>query len=228
MTQPEIFKSVSLFVDLQPAEIEMLADDFGRRQFRQGDTIFHEGDDGNFLYIIESGRVRIFVHSSEGQETSVIVYGPGDMFGELALIDGLPRSASAIALDDAVVYSLNGERFREHTRNIPQLALNFMKALSVRVRYSTQQVGSLSSLDVPRRLARKLLELAYIHGEPVALGVSLNITLTQSDLASFTGATRESVNKALGSFRRRSMVAMDEGKIVITDAEALRSLISGR
>jgi len=221
-----VIKQMPLFAGLTDGELGALTRDLLCRQFREGEAIFQQGDPGQMLYLVESGQVRIYVQDEEGQETSVTLCGPGDMFGELAVIDGLPRSASAVAMDRTVVHILSRDRFREHMRRSPQLAFNFMKTLSVRVRYSTQQVSSLTLLDTPGRLARKLLELARDHGQVEPTGVRINLTLTQSDLASLIGATRESVNKALGSFRRRGLILTHAGHITIVDPDALRELCS--
>jgi CRP-like cAMP-binding protein len=220
----DFLKQVPLFAGLTDTEVEALATDFIPHRFRQAEAIFHQGDPGQMLYLIQSGQVRIYVLGEEGQETSVILHGPTDIFGELALIDGLPRSASAVAMEDTIMLTLSRDRFREHMRRTPQLALNFMKALSVRVRYSTQQVGSLTFLDVPGRLARKLLELAQVYGVAEPEGVRLNTTLTQSDLASLIGTTRESLNKALGALRRKGLVRTPHNSIIIVDPDALREI----
>ena len=220
----DFLKHMSLFAGITDTELKSLAKDFVPNRFRQGETIFHQGDPGQVLYLIQSGQVRIFVMGDEGQETSVILYGPGDIFGELAVIEGLPRSASAVAMEDTIVLTLSRDLFREQMRRSPQLAFNFMKALSVRVRYSTQQVGSLAVLDVPGRLARKLLELAQQHGSVEPEGVRINTALTQSDLASLIGTTRESINKTLGTFRRQGLVLTKQGHIMIVDPDALREI----
>jgi len=220
----DFLSQVPLFAELSAVELRALADDMLRRQFTPGETIFQRGDAGQMLYLIESGQVRIYVQDEEGQETSVTFYGKSDVFGELAVIDGFPRSASAEAMENTVVHILSRDRFREHMRRCPQLALNFMKTLSVRVRYSTQQFESLTMFDIPKRLARKLLELAQDHGVAETEGVRITLTLTQSDLASLTGATRESVNKALGNFKRQGLVLVKQGHITIVDAGALREL----
>jgi CRP/FNR family cyclic AMP-dependent transcriptional regulator len=217
-------KQMPFFAGLTDDELGAMTRDLLRRQFRDGEAIFQQGDPGQMLYLVESGQVRIYVQDEEGQEISVTLCGPGDLFGELAVIDGLPRSASAVAMNSTVVYILSRDRFREHMRRSPQLALNFMKMLSVRVRYSTQQVSSLTLLDTPGRLARKLLELAKDHGQVEPTGVRINLTLTQSDLASLIGATRESVNKALGGFRRQGLILTQPGHIVIVEPDALREL----
>ena len=223
MARMDFLKRVPLLANLSETELEALARDFSQRRFQQGETIFQQGDSGHMLYLIESGLVRIYVQSEQGQEMSVNVFGPGDLFGELSVIDEEPRSASVVAMEDTIVHLLSRERFREHMRRSPQLALDFLKALSVRVRYSTQQVGNLTLLDISGRLARKLLELAQLHGVVEPDGVRIDLALTQSDLASLVGTTRESVNKAMGAFRRQGLVRMQRGHMVIVDADALRA-----
>jgi len=220
----EFLKHLPLFTHLTDAELMALAKDFTVRRFQQGEAIFFQGDPGQALYLIEAGRVRIYVQDDGGQETSVIFYSAGDIFGELAAIDGLPRSASAIAADETIVQVLSRERLRVHLQSSPQLAYNFMQALAVRVRYSTLQVGNLTLHDVPSRLARKLLELAQGHGCVTAEGVKIDMTLTQSDLASLIGATRESTNKALGNFKRSGIIRMEQNQITIIDPDALREM----
>jgi CRP/FNR family transcriptional regulator/CRP/FNR family cyclic AMP-dependent transcriptional regulator len=228
MTTTTFLKHASLFQELNDQELEILAANFLPREFRAGEAIFHQGDPGHVLYLVESGQVRIFVNGIDGHETSVVLYGrPGEIFGELAIIDGLPRSASAVAVMDTVVHTLSRERFREYMRRWPQLALNFMQTLTKKVRYSTHQVDSLASMAISQRLARKLLELGQNYGTAEAQGVRLNTALTQSDLASMIGATRESTNKILRQFRDDGLITLNNGQtIIIRDAEALRTLVS--
>jgi CRP-like cAMP-binding protein len=227
MIDVDFLKQIPLFTDVSDAVLGALTDDFIRRQFRQDETIFQEGDPGHVLYLIKSGQVRIYVQGEDGQEMSVVLAGPGDIFGELAVIDGLPRSASAVAMEDTIVYTLNRDLFREYMKRTPQFALNFMRTLSVRVRNSTHQVESLTLYEVPARLARKLLELAQQYGVVESGGVRINLTITQSDLASLSGTTRESINKALGSFKRQGLIVMGmQGQIVIVDPDALREISS--
>ena len=220
----EFLKRLPLFARLTEAELTALSQDFVVRRYQQGETIFFQGDPGLALFLIESGRVRIFVQDDHGQESSVIYYSAGDVFGELAAIDGMPRSASAIAADDLTVHVLSRERLRTHLMASPQLAYNFLQVIAVRVRYSTQQVGSLTMHDVPSRLARKLLELAQRYGCVDCNGVRIDMPLTQSDLASLIGATRESTNKALGNFKRNGYIRSEQNHITIVDPEALRAI----
>ena len=227
MKNIDFLQQTALFADINGAQLQTIAQHIIPRTFNQGEIIFHEGDPGQFLYLVQSGQVRIFINGLDGSETSVILFGkPGDIFGELAVIDGLTRSASAIALDETVLYTMSRENFREQMREYPQLALNFMKVLSQRVRYSTKQVDSLATLDVPQRLARKLLELAQDYGRAASNGVQIDMTLTQTHLASLIGATRESINKWLREFRKQGWIRVESGQISILDPDALRAQVS--
>ena len=220
-------QQTTLFADISAADLQAIAVDIIPRTFKQGEIIFHEGDPGQTLYLIQSGQVRIFVNGLDGSETSVILFGrPGEIFGELAVVDGMPRSATALALGQTVLYTMSRENFRQHTLNYPQLALNFMKVLSSRLRSSTQQMDSLASLGIPQRLARKLLQLAQDYGKAEVAGVNITMRLTQTDLASLIGATRESTNKTLREFRQNGWLHMDQGQITILDAEALKAQVT--
>ena len=224
----EFLRELPLFANINDAHLRRIAQDAIERRYSEGDIIFREGDPGQLLYLVQSGQVRIYINGLDGSETSVILFGhPGDIFGELAVIDGLPRSATAVSLGQTTLYTLTRDQFRDHMRRYPQLALNFMKELSRRVRYNTRQMDSLASLDVSRRLARKLLELAQDYGQVEANGVRIAMSLTQSHLASLIGATRESTNKALRDFRHRQWITVAQGQITILDPDALRAEVSG-
>ena len=227
MNTIQFLKTVSLFSELDDRQLDSIAQDCQPRHYAQGDIIFHEGDPGQVLYINQTGQVRIYVNGLDGSETSVILFGrPGDIFGELAVIDGLPRSATAVALDDTDLLIIGREPFRQHMRQHSQLALNFMKELTRRVRYNTRQMDTLASLPVPKRLARKLMDLAQDYGRVQETGVFIDLHLPQAILAGMVGATRERVNKCLRDFRKESWIQLDQGYITILDPEALRELIS--
>jgi CRP/FNR family cyclic AMP-dependent transcriptional regulator len=227
MKNIEFLRHTHLFNGLSDQSLTTISRDIIPRRFARGEIIFHEGDPGQVLYLVKSGQVRIFVNGLDGSETSVILFGrAGDIFGELAIIDGLPRSATAIAMDATVVYTIDREDFRRHMRQYPQLALNFMRELTRKVRYNTRQMDTLSSLPVPQRLARKLMELAQDYGRVESDGVVINMQLTQGQLASLIGATRESTNKSLRDFRLREWIEVQKGHITILDPEALRAQVS--
>jgi CRP/FNR family transcriptional regulator/CRP/FNR family cyclic AMP-dependent transcriptional regulator len=224
MSAVAMLQQVSLFSRLTGQEIEALAHCLGRRTFGKGTIIFHKGSPGRSLYIIESGKVRVFLLSSSGQEISVNVYGPGEVFGELALLDGLPRSAGAMVLEKTVVYNLYRDDFLRCIETCPRMTESIIEELSRRLRYTTQCIENLAFLDLNGRIAAKLLELADrfgLKGE----GIEIDLRLTQTELASWVAARRESVNKVLSSLREQGLIDVDGQRITILDLAGLRNSI---
>ena len=222
MSRVSLLRSISLFSGLSDAELEVLADRLGKRTFGRGVILFHKDSPGNILYIIEAGKVRIFVLSESGQEISFRIYGTGEVFGELSMLDGLPRSAGAVAMEETHVLTLQREDFMELLEAYPHLAKGVIATLTARVRYTTQYAENLTFLDVEGRVAQRLLELADQYGIQTAGGLEVAVQLTQSDLASLVGATRERVNKVLGAFRDQGLIELDVDKLVIRDRRGLR------
>ena len=204
-----------LFATLEAEELRELAKTMRRRTFRAGEVIFHRDDPGQVLYIIREGKVRIYVTSPEGQEVALAVFGPNDSFGEMALLDGQARSASAIALDSVDTYTLQRSDFVNVVTRHPRIAVQVMSVLSRRLRQTDTMIEDLLFLDVHGRVAKKLLELADLHGVRTPEGILIDMRLTQSDLASLVGASRESVNKVLGYFLTKRYVTTEKRRITI-------------
>jgi CRP/FNR family transcriptional regulator/CRP/FNR family cyclic AMP-dependent transcriptional regulator len=221
MSKAMLLRRVPLFASLSDQEIECVAATLGKRTFGKGIIIFHKGSPGRTMYIVEQGKVRIFLLSDSGHEISVNVYGPGDTFGEMAVIDNLPRSAGAVALDKSVVYTLLRDDFLRHLETFPHMARGVMDELCARLRYTTAQVESLAFLDVPGRVAEKLLELADRYGADRGETAEIELQLTQSELATWVVATREHVNRALSSFRDEGLIAVDGQRVTILDRAGL-------
>ncbi len=198
MSRVAMLRNVSFFSKLADDQLEALAGRLGKRTFARGMIIFHKGSHGQTLYIIESGKVRIFILSESGQEISVNVYGPGDVFGEFAILDGLPRSAGAVAQEKT--YTLHRDDFVSLLGSCPEMAKSIMEVLTWRLRYTTTYAESLSFLDVNGRVAAKLLELAERYGVAHE-GIDIDLRLTQAELATWVVASRESVNKVLNAFQ---------------------------
>ncbi len=224
MSMVTMLQKVSFFSRLTGQELEALAGSLIKRTFGKGTIIFHKGSPGRSLYIIESGRVRIFLLSSSGQEISVNVYGPGGLFGELALLDGLPRSAGAVVMERTVVYTLHRDDFVRLLQDSPRVAESVIRDLSSRLRYTTACLEQQAFLDVNGRVAAKLLELADRYGLP-GEGTEIGLRLTQAELASWVSARRESVNKVLGGFREQGLIEVDGQRITILDRDGLESWI---
>ena len=225
MSSLTMLRNVPLFAELSDQEIGALADSLAQRTFAKGMIIFHKGSVGQNLYIVESGKVRIFLLSESGQEISVNLYGPGQVFGELTLLDGLPRSAGAVAMERTVTLILHRDDFLRHLEAYPRMARSIMAVLSTRLRYTTSYAESLAFLDVYGRVAAKLLELADRYGVPQGEDVVIDLRMTQAELASWVVATREFVNKVLGAYRDQGLIRVEGQRITILDEQRLKKRV---
>jgi CRP/FNR family transcriptional regulator, cyclic AMP receptor protein len=213
---------VPLFAGLDHESLRELAASMRRRAFRPGEIIFHRDDPGQVLYVIREGKVKIFITSPDGQEVSLAVFGPADYFGELALLDGQPRSASAVALEAVEAICLQRTDFINAVMRYPRIAIQVMNVLSRRLRQTDTMIEDLLFLDVHGRVAKKLLDLAELHGVRTPEGVRIDLRLTQGELAAMVGASRESVNKVMGYFTDKQFISTDKYKITITRLSELR------
>ena len=191
MTQP--LSEIPLFEGLNNRERRRVVGALRSRIFKAGDILFHEGDPGDKLFLVKEGLVRIYTGGREnGQETSVLIIGkPGDVFGELAIVDGEPRSASAKAVEDTVVYTMARDHFNHHLEGIPRLAYNFIRQMSHKMRSSTNKMESLANQSVYSRLVDLIFKLASDYGKQRGDLVIVDISLNQTEIASLIGATRE-------------------------------------
>src|SRR6266576_1964424 len=218
-------KQVSIFRGLNDQEVHDLISVAKKRTFRSGEVIFHRDDPGQILYIIKEGKVKICLISPDGQEISLVVFGKGEYFGELALLDGLPRSADAIALERVECYTLQRSDFHNAIMKNPRIAIQIIEVLTRRLRSTDQMVEDLIFLDVYGRVAKKLLELADTHGTKVDDGTRIDVRLTQQEIASMVGASRESVNKVMGYFTDKNFISTDKHRITLHSIADLKRRI---
>jgi CRP/FNR family cyclic AMP-dependent transcriptional regulator len=219
------FKQVSLFANLPDEDLRALMAVARKRTFRAGEVIFHREDVGQVLYVLKEGKVNICLMSPEGQAISLVVLGKGDFFGELAILDGLPRSTDAIALERVECYTIQRSDIRNAIMKSPKLAIQVLEILCWRLRKTDDKVEDLVVLDVYGRVAKKLLDLAQEHGVNTEDGTRIDLRLTQQDLASMVGASRESVNKVLGYFTDKSYISSDKHKITLHRLNELKQRI---
>lgn len=211
-----------LFGGLGQGSLEVIARNLRTRRFRRGEVLFHEGDPGEALFIVAAGAVKVVVPSDEGDEAILATLRRGDFFGELALLDGAPRSASAIALEATETLALPRDQFSALVGSEPAIRDALLASLAGELRRLTTHVAELHFLDLTGRLAARLVRLAQEHGIRQPDGsVRLDAPLTQGDLASMIGATRQSVNKVLGEFVEEGLLRLDRDTIVVPDVEAL-------
>jgi CRP/FNR family transcriptional regulator, cyclic AMP receptor protein len=214
--------SVPLFSGLDADGLESLRREMRVRRFRRGEVIFHQGDPGDALFIVQTGLVKISLPGETGDEAILATLRPGDFFGELALLDGAPRSASAAALEPTETMVLPRDRFRELIATHAMIRDSFMVAVARELRRLTTHVEELHFLDIAGRLAARLVRLAGEQGGAQPDGsLRLDAPLTQGDLAAMVGSTRQSVNKMLGLFANDGLIRLERDAIVVLDLDGL-------
>jgi CRP/FNR family transcriptional regulator, cyclic AMP receptor protein len=191
---------------------------------RRGQTLYQKGDEGTYLVAVLSGRLRMSASSVEGREITLNMIDAGEVFGELALLDGKPRSADATALEDSTLMLVERRHFLPHMMKSNGLALRIIEMLCQRLRDTSEALGNFAMLDLPGRLARKLLNLAAEYGKPVEEEIRLDIRLSHSDLGRFVGCSRETVNKQMRAWEERGIVSREGGRITIRKPDALRRI----
>lgn len=219
----ELLSKTPLFAVLQEEDLEELAGATRTRTYERGDIICHKDDPGYTLYVIISGAVKISISSSEGDEIILAILTPGQFFGEMALFDEQPRSADAEAIQATEVLTVQREDLLRLLEKRPRMAITqLLKLLAQRLRATDELLQDAAFLDIPSRLAKRLLDLASTHGEKTPNGIRINLRLTQQDLASMIGARRENVNRALAYYQSRGWLSKEGGHFTILNEPQLR------
>ncbi|MAG34746.1 MAG: hypothetical protein CL878_00630 [Dehalococcoidia bacterium] len=224
-TVGEALRRAPLFKALSDTQIEQLEERVRRQHFERGDIVCYQGDPGDTFYVVVDGQVKISLMSPDGQEAILVMLDAGECFGELSLFDEQPRSATVSATEPTDVLVLRRPDFLRLVEVHPDIAVALLGLLTKRLRDTDQIVEDAAFLDIGERLAKKLLQLAATQAEYTEKGIELQTRLTQQELAAMIGATRESVNKQLGTLRDQSIIAVDRQKITILDADALRQRV---
>ncbi len=211
-----------LLSSLPVESLERLARAARRRTYRRGEVVFHQGDSGDSLHLLQAGRVKVVLDAESGEEAVLAILGPGDAFGELSMIDGQPRSATIEALEPIETVSLARKDLLQVLRANPAAMERLLTALAEMVRRADEGLADLIFLDLEGRLVKKLLELAADHGRSSDGAVEIELPMTQEDLAAMIGATRASVNKVLGWYEDRGAIQRRGRRIAIIDPERLR------
>jgi CRP/FNR family transcriptional regulator, cyclic AMP receptor protein len=217
----DILRSARIFAELPDDVLGHLAEACVRRTYRRNQYLWFQGDEGARLVVVASGLVKVVLSSEQGDEVLLATLGPGETLGELALLDGAPRSAAVVAVEPTTVLMLSRQTVLALLGQQPTVLDAVLRSLGGLVRRLTEQTGDLVFLDLGGRLAKLLLRLAEAHGDREGPAV-VDLGLSQSDLASMVGATRPAVNRVLQSMAARGVIAMDGRAIVLRDIAALR------
>ncbi len=223
MVFESILAQVPLFSHLPDEGLDELGGKLQRRRFEREQIIFHKNDPGSTLYIIISGKVKIVLPSAEGEAVLVALLSTGDFFGELSLFDGEPRSATSIASEPTDILTLDQKDLFEYLRGNPNAAEEIFSELSLRLRRTDELLSDAAFCNLSTRLSKRILDLAERYGQPNEEGnIRINMRLRQQDLADMVGATRESVNKMLKTYKLKNLLSIQRGHITILDEGALR------
>lgn len=217
----KLLRRTRLFEHLDQMTLERLAQRAVERKYRKGEMIFHQQDPGESLYIVVEGVIKVFVTSAEGDEMVLVTLRPPDTLGELALLDGGMRSASAQALERTTVVSLSRAKLLDLLPEHPNLAEVLLGSLSLVVRRLTEQFADLVFLDLHGRVAKLVVDLANQRGHREGAATILDLDMTQSDLAAMVGGSRQSVNQILKSFERHGYLELHGRRVVIKRPDLL-------
>lgn len=226
MTEPnfaiEALRRCALFAQVDDETLGLCAATLRVRRYRKNETIFHQGDPGDSLYIIEGGSVKIVLPSPEGEDGAIIAtLVRGDFFGELALIDGAPHSASTIAIEPTETLVLRRDQFDALIETEPKLRRALFAGLAAELRRLTGHVEELHFLDLPGRLASRIVRLARESQPNEQLEIRLDWPFTQSDLAGMIGGTRQTVNRLLADMTAQDLIRLEHNTLIIPDLDRL-------
>jgi len=214
-------QQVPLFRAFRQDDLQRISEVLRVQSIKKGDTLFRKGDQGTALYLILSGKIKISIISRLGDEVILSVLSKGEFFGDMALLDGMPRSADAVAAEDSRLYVLYQEDFICILMKSSTAIKSLFSTLSVRLRKTDKFVEETCFLNVSARLSRRLSEMAEQRMNAGEEG-EIRIEITQSELASMVGATRESVNKELRNMREKGIVKTAGRSVVVCDLERLK------
>ena len=217
----QLLGRVPLFQGLNEQQFSLLSSRIQKISLRRGEVLFVEGDEGDRLYIITEGKIKLGHSSEDGRESLLAILGPGEMIGELTLFDPGPRSTTATAVSPASMLCLEHSDLVQILDTNPEVAKHLLRALAQRLRRTNESLSDLVFSDVPGRVAKALLDLAERFGTQSDDGMHVPHDLTQEELAQLVGASRETVNKSLADFVSRGWIRLEGRAVTLLDMERL-------
>jgi CRP/FNR family cyclic AMP-dependent transcriptional regulator len=200
-----------LFQGLAPAELERINAQLRRTTFAAGTALMTAEQPGGVTYLIREGTVKVHIEQADGSDVILAILGPGEILGEMTLMDSDARSANVVTLEESTLLWIDHETLRAYMRDMPLIAENMVRILSRRLRLANAQVQSLATQDVFGRVARQILAFSEEYGRPTDDGaIMIPLRLTQSDLASLVGASRVRVNQVLVHYQQRNYISVSQ------------------
>jgi len=213
-------KAVPFFTQLSDHELDLVRAVATEKTYPKNAVVLTEGEAGDSLYMIQAGKVKVFIGDEEGREIILKILGPGSFFGEMSMIDKQPRSASVTTLETSTFLVLQHNAFEKCVEQAPRIAQMVMQVLAQRVREADRKIGTLALMDVYGRVASTLLELSVYSNGKLMVGEKLS----QQDLANMVGASREMVNRILKDLSDRGFISIESKAITIINRELPPSL----
>jgi CRP/FNR family transcriptional regulator, cyclic AMP receptor protein len=218
----EVLAQSGLFQGLSDEAVEPVVSRLEMLTLPRGRVVFNEGEPGDSLYIVQSGKIKLSRRAPDGRENVLAVMGPSDQFGELSVFDPGPRTATATAVTDVKLARMPQSTLRLWIEAHPEIGEQLLRVLARRLRRTNDSVADLIFTDVPGRVAKALLQMADRFGSRESDGLRVKHDLTQEELAQLVGASRETVNKALADFVHRGWIQLQGKSVVVLDEERLR------
>jgi CRP/FNR family transcriptional regulator, cyclic AMP receptor protein len=221
---PSALSNLPLFRDLTRDQLAWVNERLRRQTYPANTTVFAIEQPAEVVYIVLTGTTRIHVEQMSGADVFLDISGPGDVLGEMAVIDGVGRSASAMTQEESVLLWMDRNSFLECLRIMPTVAINLMRVISSRLRFANERIQAFASLDVYGRVARHILAFGDKYGQAQPNGdVVIPIRLTQTDIADLVGASRERVNQIMSFYRQRKYISVDRNyRITIHNRQGLQ------
>ena len=226
MDRRNLLSSVSIFSSLDEKELDLLLRATTTKHLEPKETLFRKGDPGSQLYGILSGSLKVMATGADGKDVMFTIMGPGEVIGEISLLDGGQRSASAVAVEPTELLTLHRRELLPFLETHPRAVIGLAGVLAARVRRLSERTEDRQSMPLPGRLAKRLIALSEQHGRHPIVGGSVEIRLSQQDLAALVGTSRESVNKQLRAWEDQGIVEIGRSRVVLKRIEALESVIA--
>lgn len=221
----QLLSQVALFSTLGDEDLAQVVELAVPRTFAAGEVVFREGDASDTCYVIRSGHARAVIEHPDGRSITLARFGPGEIFGELAMLGGEPRSATVEMLEDTEAIAILGPDMRRLLRDHPEIAIKLIAALGQRLREANDRLSRQSFQTVQSRVASVLSQLVEAAREEGAPDGDVLITATQADLAQLAGSSRESASRFLAVLERAGIISQGRGRLIVHDAAALERYV---
>jgi len=217
----EILSRAGIFQGVESAAVNTLIEQLDSTTFPRGTTIFDEGEPGDRLFIITSGKVKLARHAPDGRENLLTIMGPSDMFGELSIFDPGPRTSAAVCVTEVTAATMDSQMLHDWIQAHPEISEQLLRVLARRLRRTNNALADLIFTAAPARVAKALLQLANRFGVQEGGALRVHHDLTQEEIAQLVGASRETVNKALAEFAHRGWIRLEGKSVLSSDTERL-------